>query len=101
MAEVQSVREFVANVVSALHNLEVRYSEPRAVPLPYAETMCIFDQVLAAHDAEARAKAHAEAVDLFEDIYFGGSLETRTWVARKVRERLGLPSRDGSEAGHG
>ena len=61
MAKVQPVREFVASVVSALHNLEVRYSEPRVTPLPYFETMAIFDQVLAAHDAEVAAKALYEA----------------------------------------
>ena len=57
MAEVQSVREFVANVVNSLHSLEVRYSEPRVTPLPYFETMAIFDQVLAAHDAAVKAEA--------------------------------------------
>lgn len=61
MAKVQPVREFVASVVGALHNLEVRHSEPRVTPLPYFETMAIFDQVLAAHDAEVAAKALYEA----------------------------------------
>ena len=61
MAEIQTVREFVASVVSALHNLEVRYSEPRVTPLPYFETMAIFDQVLAAHDAEVAANAVEDA----------------------------------------
>lgn len=55
MAEVQTVREFVASVVGALHDLEVLHSEPRGQPVPY------FDQVLAAHDAEVAAKARYEA----------------------------------------
>ena len=63
MAEVQTVREFVASVVGALHDFEVLYSEPRVTPLPYVETMAIFDQVLAAHDAEVAAKAHMEALE--------------------------------------
>lgn len=61
MAKVQPVREFVASVVGALHDFEVLYSEPRVTPLPYVETMAIFDQVLAAHDAEVAAKALYEA----------------------------------------
>lgn len=63
MAEIQPVREFVADVVNTLHNLEVRYTEPRVMPLPYYETMAIFDQVLAAHDAEVAAKALEDAAD--------------------------------------
>lgn len=45
--------------------------------------------LLAEHDREVTARA----VDTFEDLYFGGAGQTREWVAKIARERLGLPPR--------
>lgn len=84
MAEVQPVREFVASVVSALHNLEVRHSEPRVTPLPYFETMAIFDQVLAAHDAEVAAKA----LEAIADEWQMGGWTVVTPALRTLEDRL-------------
>ena len=53
------------------------------------ESYAEFDRWL----AQSRREAMQRAVDDFEDIYFGRSVQTRSWVAAKVRERLGLPPR--------
>lgn len=40
------------------------------------------------------AEVREETIAYFEDLYFGGSSETRTWVAARVREHFGLPPRE-------